>query len=308
MHAIEDKHNKFGVWDIALRAEGHVYSVTNTTTGHCIQGGIGSVTTFIHSMFPQFDPVSVVGRMRAATKASKYSNMSDANIMQYWADNGRHAAELGTEMHSTVEAYLRTIIDNGWPGQLPMCPPARPWLVDPRWPQNLGDETGIIVDMRHLEHFRAYMDKHKLRPIAVEKCMFNQEARLAGTVDALFRNTVTGEILLYDWKRRSEFTVDNPWQSGLDSTPVAGLPDCHMIGALLQLNMYRRMLCEGDGFGNEKLVVARMHIISFHPSLPTFMDHEIPIDDGLTDLVWNHRLDKVRALSLRPSIPTPQTI
>lgn len=287
-----DKHSYFGVWDITLRAEGHVYGVLHTPTGVVTNRGIGSVTTFLHAMFPPFVGVDVVQRMRPNRRQLKYGKMTDAEILTYWNDNGKYKADLGTDAHFVMETFLRSIMEAGWPGVIPPQPPHKPWVVHPSWPQNLGD-AGIIINPKHIEDFKQYMEKNHLIPIAVEKCMYNKQLRLAGTVDALFRNTVTGKILLYDWKRRDEFTVENQWQCGNEGTPVYGHPDCHLTSAMLQLNLYRRMLHEGDGEGGERIEISEMHIISIHPNLPTFLDNLIPIDDGLMDLVWKYRLDRV---------------
>ena len=42
----------------------------------------------------------------------KYENMTNEQIIKYWNDNAKHASELGSLMHSTIETYLTNILNN----------------------------------------------------------------------------------------------------------------------------------------------------------------------------------------------------
>jgi hypothetical protein len=89
---------------------------------------------------------------------------------------------------------------------------------------------------------------------------------------------------LYDWKRRRTFEKGNPYEYGIEGTPVSELQHSHFTSALIQLNLYRRILLEGEGIN-----VNFMKIVTIHPSNESILIDDIPIDDELIDALFEYR-------------------
>jgi len=274
--AVSERVCTFAGWQVRLDLAAHVY--TATRGGQRAPGPVVSVTTFGGALFPAFDAASAVARMHGPRRAAKYGAMTDTQIVRYWDANRDHAADLGTRMHSVMEAWLGAIMADpaAAAATIPAVPAPRPPIYEDCVPRALVDD-GVVVKAAHLRAFADYMRETDIVPVAAEKCVFAADLQMAGTVDAIFRRRATGELLLYDWKRRPEYTTENPWQCGLPGTPVAAMPDCHHAHATVQLNLYRELLRRGEG-----LQIGEMHIISLHPALADVLDSIVPIDLRLT--------------------------
>ena len=183
----------------------HKYNATSLLTGESVKGEIMSVTTFIGSLFQSFEGKEVVKKMKS--KSKKYGDMTDDEIVKYWKQNGDHSADLGTRMHSVMEELLNlnTNLNTKLIRVYPSIPTSILSKYDDIVPEQLHDRDGIVILETHINQFFEHMEKNNLIPIATEKFVFNAGILIAGTFDALFRNS-TGQYFLYDWKRRPEFT------------------------------------------------------------------------------------------------------
>lgn len=281
----ESRSKRFGKWDIRLRFHDHKYTATNIITGVDAVGPIISVTGFVESLFPKFDATSAVNSMAPLSKMAKYGNMEDSEIIRYWEENRNHAADLGTRMHSVIEDYYQHCMEGKLfdVKNIPTPIPSR-YTVSKNFQEKLHDRQGVVIKPEHLSKLATLVSNRGLVPCAVEKCIFDDELSMAGTVDALFLDYETGEAHLYDWKRRPDFTISNSFSSGLPGCPTSDMPYCHAISALIQLNMYRKILMMGEGWN-----IVKMYIISIHPDVGV-TDHEIPIDENFTKKLIEYRL------------------
>ena len=66
-----------------------------------------SVTTWVHSLFPRFNPDKVIENMMKSAKWSenKYFGKTAEEIKSLWKENGTQAAIAGTKMHNDIERY-----------------------------------------------------------------------------------------------------------------------------------------------------------------------------------------------------------
>ena len=265
-----DRENRFSRWNVRLLIGPHLYVVRDAENGAGVAGDILSVTGFCKKMFPPFDATAALVKMRKATRQQRYPGLSDAAITVQWDANRERASRLGTLMHSVVEACLVHAREHG--GNYSNA-------------VEISDFDGERTVLReHLTGLFGYLAARHLRPVHIEHCMYDDTLRLAGTVDAVFEDAETKELELFDWKRRPEFTVGNPWECGLPGTPVAGMPHCHLVEASMQLNMYREIMERGG------LSVRAMRIVSLHPTLPSHVVSDIPIDKQLTRALATERL------------------
>ena len=93
--------------DIEFKDEGHIYTVKGCT-------GYTSVTTWIHSLFEEFDADKIIDNMMKSKnwKDSKYYGMTKNQIKLLWKKNGNEAANLGTIMHYLFEYHYNDMYDS----------------------------------------------------------------------------------------------------------------------------------------------------------------------------------------------------
>jgi len=101
---------------------------------------------------------------------------------------GERAMQAGTEMHASIEGYLR--------GEYEIT------KVD-------GDGG----------NFERYMSEYpEWKTVACEKKIASTKCMLAGTLDALFQNTETEEYILVDWKRSRRLYEDSGQRYAMQAT------------------------------------------------------------------------------------------
>jgi ATP-dependent exoDNAse (exonuclease V) beta subunit len=96
-------------------------------------------------------------------------------------------------------------------------------------------------------------------PWRTEWEVWDEELKLAGSIDMVYRNKKDGTFAIYDWKRSKEIKMENSWGDGYG--PVSHLPDCNYWHYTLQLNTYRWFLETYYG-----LRISDMYIVIFHPN------------------------------------------
>ena len=293
------KRSEFGQWIIEFVP--HTYTISKRETGErLVLNGLLSVTTYIASLFPGFEPQAALNVMSSTTRNMKYTDLTDKEIAAYWKRNGEHASKLGTKAHAYIEQCMSIEMANpgslfGKPVELyPVMP--RPLLdaytdISPRMPQDLCDADGTILKRDTISSFFGVMANMRYTPILAETMMYDDEMCLCGTVDAVFRNIVDGDIWIVDWKRRKEYKEPDRFSKyGFPGTPAANMKSCHVAYARFQLNIYRGMLVRANVIDGTK--VKRMSIVSVHPyAQEGFQIHDVEIDDALLAAVVQHRVD-----------------
>ena len=78
--------------------DGHYYLIDG-------KRGYTSVTTYIHSLFPEFNADKIINKMMKSKKwpQSKYYGMTKEEIKQSWDKNRDETATAGTNFHRAVE-------------------------------------------------------------------------------------------------------------------------------------------------------------------------------------------------------------
>ena len=84
--------------DIQFKDEGHIYTVKGCSD-------YTSVTTWIHSLFEEFDADKIIDNMMNSSKwcNNKYYGMTKEEIKQLWDSNRDSAAVAGTKIHYDIE-------------------------------------------------------------------------------------------------------------------------------------------------------------------------------------------------------------
>ena len=215
---------------------------TENTHTYTINGksGYKSVTTWIHEFFPAFNSDFIIKRMRAGKNwgpQNKYYKLTNQQIKDMWKQNGRDAANLGTEMHLNIENYYNNI------------------------PYNPG-----FTDTPEYKLFMDYLKDHEdLRPFRTEWRIYSSVYRLAGSVDMIYQDPNNKDsVIIADWKRSKEIRMSNGWEKGYG--PLSQSDNCNYWHYVLQLNVYRMII---EKYYNKE--VAEMFLIILHTNKQQYL-------------------------------------
>jgi len=248
---------------IQFEEESHTYTIDG------VKKGWTSCTGFLHNFFGHFDADAVIAKMMASPNwiTKPYYGMTAEQIKKQWADKGAASSAAGTRMHLDIEHFYNA---------LPVAPKDQPLTSEEdytrvlevdKWLPNISDEW---------TYFRNYHADigSKFAPFRTEWLVFDEEFRVAGSVDMVYMKP-DGTLAIYDWKRAESIKEDNKWQSGLG--PVDHLPDTNYWHYSLQLNVYRYIIQKYYGF-----TVSELALVILHPINPTYkvmklnlMDEEV---------------------------------
>lgn len=235
--------------------------------------GFTSVTTWVHSHFQTFDADKIIDKMMKSPKwtKSKYYGMTKEEIKQEWERNRDEAAEAGTNMHYDIECFYN---------------------------KNPNKENKSI-EYQYFQQFEKDRTVEggfgeNLEPYRTEWMVYDEELRLSGSIDMIFRETKreqknqsyknetvkneteknTNEITndkmendilehdiveIYDWKRCREIKKHNSWQSAKTEC-INHLPDTNYWHYSLQLNIYKAIL--ERNYGKK---VNGLYLVCLHP-------------------------------------------
>jgi hypothetical protein len=120
-------------------------------------------------------------------------------------------------------------------------------------------------------HFGAFIDAHPhLKPYRVEWMIFDEEVRLAGSIDFVNENP-DGTLTIYDWKRCKEIKKTNRFGNFALTECISHLPDTNYWHYALQLNTYKTILERKYG-----KTIKQMMLVALHPNLPTYQVYTVP--------------------------------
>jgi hypothetical protein len=176
-----------------------------------------SVTTLLSTWFPKFDADKTIARMNTNRPADE--------IKAEWEEKGRIAAELGTQLHQSIESYFK-----GTPAPL---------------------------DTLEYGYFQDFVSKTNPTTFQVEWQVFHEPTSLIGTIDYVGKRE-DGSLDLYDWKRSSELSKG----FGRCLLPEwSHIPDSKYWKYTLQLNLYR-FLVEENGYKVNKMYIVCFHPVN----------------------------------------------
>jgi hypothetical protein len=199
--------------------------------------GYVSVTTFLHGHFDHFDSDKIIAGIlknkRQSDPTYKYFGKTKEDILAEWNANCAFASTAGTNMHYDIECFY-----NG---------------LEP-------DNTSI-----EYEYFKRFAADHEnLVPFRTEWCVFNEEIKLAGSIDMVFQDKYTKEFHIYDWKRVKEISYDSTFNKFAKTKCISHLPDTNFWHYSLQLNTYKAILEAKYG-----MKIVDLYLIACHPDNPS---------------------------------------
>lgn len=192
-----------------------------------------SVTKFVHDFFEKFDPDKIIAKFYdywQSNENSQYFGLSADEIKDMWKQNGMEASKLGTQLHRDIELFY--------------------------------NKQDIENDTKEYNHFKEFhKDNDHLKPYRTEWEVFDEDYRLAGSIDCVFEHE--GEYHIFDWKRCKEIKENNKYQEG--RYPLNHLPDCNYWHYSLQLNIYKYILEKKYG-----LNIGMLRLVVLHPDKLTY--------------------------------------
>lgn len=207
-----------------------------------------SVTTWNHSHFKQFDADAIITKMMANERTwpkSPYYGKTREEIKAGWDKNRDEAAQLGTDMHYGIECYYR--------GETPLV---------------CHGGGGLTLST----HFLAFLaDNPNLIPYRTEWMIFDEDVRLAGSIDMVYEGDGENEVMIYDWKRCKDIKKMNTFGDFALTDCIAHLPDTNFWHYALQLNTYKAIL---EAKYNKK--ITRMCLVCLHPNLSSYQVYKVP--------------------------------
>lgn len=200
--------------NIVFIEEGHKYIINGEKTNSYM-----SVTSFVKSQFPTFDPDFVIKRMKNSPKwpESKYFKMTDAEIKALWLESGQKASSEGSGLHKNIELYLN--------GQLDNEPDSDEW-----------------------QYFKQFINDFKEEWYRTEWMIYDEDIKICGTLDFLAKNA-DGTFTIIDWKRSKN--ISEPSSLFMSNTSY-----WHYT---LQLNLYKYILEKNYDIKISKLMIVQMH-------------------------------------------------
>ena len=207
-----------------------------------------SVTTWIHTHFPKFNADEIIQKMFSSKNwgpQHKYWGMSADEIKASWKKSGQSSCVMGTNLHEKIELFM-----NNTSCSSNYC---------------LGDlikncEEYLSTEWQYFITFAK--DHHHLKPYRTEWMIFDEELKIAGSIDMVFENE-DGTLSIYDWKRCKEINQENTWNKFATNEIISHLPDTNYYHYSLQLNTYKAILERKYG-----KIVKELYLVKLHPDDP----------------------------------------
>jgi len=237
---------------IVFDEEPHVYYVDGDPVNL-------SVTGLVHNYFPKFDADMIIPRMMKSKNwpNSKYHGMTADEIKKQWSDAGTDAATKGTRMHKSIEMFYNDA--------------------------NVDEyEEGVEFKM-----FRQFYEAHKdcVSAYRTEWEVYDEEHKIAGSIDMVFENNSDGTLSIYDWKRSKEIKLRNSYGSrGFDH--LKEYQDCNYVQYSLQLNMYKYILETKYG-----KTIRDLYLVVIHPLFDKYLKYECLDLQDVVKKIFKDRLE-----------------
>tara|TARA_B100000900_G_scaffold415845_1_gene447474 strand:- start:608 stop:1489 length:882 start_codon:yes stop_codon:yes gene_type:complete len=201
----------------------HIYTIDG-------ESNYTSVTTWNHSHFPHFNSDAIIKKMMLSPKwpQNKYFGKTATEIKALWKKNGEEASKAGTKMHYDIECFYNNL--------------------------NVVNNS---TEYRYFLNFQ--QDNDNLIPYRTEWMVWDSELRLAGSIDMVFKEENSDELMIFDWKRCKEIKKTNPWETAKTKC-INYMPNTNFWHYSLQLNTYKAILEKNYGkFVND------MYLVCLHP-------------------------------------------
>lgn len=234
-----------------------------------------SVTTWIHTHFPKFNADEIIEKMfngKNWNPQNKYWGMTADEIKNAWKNSGQSSCVMGTNLHEKIELFMN----------------------DSKGKTNytLNDLLDVATNNNSEEpewqYFLRFAQDYKhLKPYRTEWMIFDEDLKIAGSIDMVFENE-DGTLSIYDWKRCREINRENNWNKFSINDVVSHLPDTNYWHYSLQLNTYKAIL--ERKYGKQ---IKELYLVKLHPDDPdnSYELIEVPILSEEINNLFQQRLN-----------------
>jgi hypothetical protein len=249
--------------------ENHIYKVDGI-----IDKDVASVTTFIKSLFPEFNKEAELNKkartvlLQKGIKQIQFSELELFDIKSELEYEWKQCEDEGEDMHKRIELYLK----------------------------NNNNENELMLNKyKEDQYFLNFMKDNNLIVYKSEYMVYNKELKLAGTIDAMFikrdlrfasDNIKKKNIILVDWKRIKlmYFSSKNNESAYY---PIQDMPNTNFSKNSLQVNLYKYLLESSDEYN-----VTDMMVVCLHEQNKNYIQYKIPILlDQIQKLINERRLE-----------------
>jgi ATP-dependent exoDNAse (exonuclease V) beta subunit len=238
---------------------GHKYEILNDSNSKYT-----SVTTWNHKHFPKFDADAVIENIfksKSWGPDHKYWGLSADQIKQSWKSSGDTAATSGTSLHERIERFMNDKRFNFD-------------YTHKELYEIYNCDNKTIDEQTEWNYFLHFVRDHpELKPYRTEWMIFDEELKLAGSIDMVYENP-DGTLSIYDWKRSKEITKFNNWNKFATNPLICHLHDTNFWHYALQLNTYKAILER-----KYNKIVTKLCLVRIHPDAEeqTYELIEVPI-------------------------------
>lgn len=173
-----------------------------------------SGTQFLGRFYPPFDPTGEI-----TARCARKRGISVAQIKAEWDAKGKESCRLGTRTHETIEDVL----------------------LKRQFRNTAEDED-------EAKRFKNAIDigqkiYSRLSILGVEKIVFSDRLRIAGTIDLFAQSRNSGDYIIIDHKTNAEIAAEGENQyNKFCLAPIDHLPDTNFYHYAAQLNLYEFLL------------------------------------------------------------------
>jgi len=237
----------------------HTYYIRGKSEGYV------STTGFVHAFFPHFDADAVIKQMMASPNwpKSKYFGKTAEEIANEWSTSGAESSGKGTNMHLAIEQWLNGATE----------------LIDP-----------TVIDTAEWQYFQNFWRDYyeKLEPYRMEWEVFDEDHKLSGSIDAVFKNKEDGTYVIYDWKRSKEIKM-KAYKGEAGYAPLDHLENVNYWHYTMQLNVYKWFLETHYG-----LKISGLYLIILHPNNKNYVRYQLNILDDEVQSMLECRLEAIK--------------
>ena len=229
----------------SLDEKTHIYNIKGHTD-------YTSMTTFIHSLFDDFDENKKIDNMMKSQNWSnnKYFGKSKQDILNLWEKNKVEASTAGTKMHYDIECFYNNNIQ-----------------------ENNSPEYKYFLNFNNTI-------KNKLKPYRTEWIVYDEDAKIAGSIDMVYKHKSSDILDIYDWKRCKQIIKNPTFNKWSNNKITEHLPDSNFWHYSLQLNGYKYILTN-----KYKKKVKDLFLVSLHPNNNDFQLFKCPnLQDEISKL------------------------
>lgn len=209
-----------------------------------------SVTTWNYNHFPKFDTNVVIQNIfksKGWGPDHKYWGQTVEQIKNSWKSNGEVVSGAGTNLHERIENFMN---DKRFSFE---------YTQKELYEIYSGDYKGKVDEQVEWEYFLHFVRDHpKLKPYRTEWMIFDENLKLAGSIDMVYENP-DGTLLIYDWKRSKDISKVNSWNKFAINPLICHMPDSNFWHYALQLNTYKAILERKYDKIVTKLCLVRLH-------------------------------------------------